>query len=92
MKMEEMATRITRLELRQEVLTALVHTLLPAIPPSSKPAVLERFGQYCVAAESKVFSEDWEPLQADLMSAALEEAHNSVRRALAESDATPQNG
>lgn len=88
MTQDEIETRITRLEIRQNVLTALVHTLLPGIPPASRPVVLAQFQQYCQQTEAAVFSQDWPPLEADLMTAALEEMHTSLQQALQMIDAS----
>lgn len=90
MTQDELETRITRLEIRQNVLTALVHTLLPGIPRASRAVVLEQFQQYCSKTEAAVFSQDWPPLEADLMNAALEEMSTSLRTAIRLIDASEQ--
>jgi hypothetical protein len=86
---EEMETRITRLELRVDVLTATVHTMLPAIPQTSRASVLESFLQYHLAVERKMLAEDWPSREFDLMSAALEEAHSTRAQTLQMSDDQP---
>ena len=90
MTQDELVTRITRLELRQNVLTALVHTLLPGIPRDSRAVVMAQFQQYCSNTEAAVFSQDWPPLEAGLMTAALEEMHTSLQTALRLIDASEQ--
>lgn len=86
MNMEEIAARITRLELRADVLTATVHTLLPAIPQTSHASVLERFGKYYLATERRMFSEDWPSQEFDMMRAALDEMQKTLTQALELSD------
>lgn len=86
MNMEEIEARITRLELRADVLMATVHTLLPAIPQTSHASVLERFGQYYLETERTMFAEDWPSQEFDMMQAALEEMHEALKQALQLSD------
>lgn len=90
MTQDELETRITRLEIRGNVLTALVHTLLPGMPRASRALVLQQFQQYCQHTEAAVFSQDWPPLEADLMTAALQETHTSLKQALQMIDASEQ--
>ena len=79
---DEMETRITRLETQLVSTQALLHCLLPAIPPERRHLVLDQFRQWCCATEAKVFQDDPDPQTADWQLAQIAAMYQALEGAL----------
>lgn len=79
---DEIETRIQRLETQQTVQAALIHCLLPAIPPASRHLVLQQFAQYCRATEDQVRQDAPAPHVAQFQLSLLAQTYTSLQGAL----------
>lgn len=79
---DEMETRIERLETRVTALTALVHCIVPAIPPASRERLLQQFRQYCGSTESQIHQDDLPAHVSDFHLGLLAEMYTSLQGAI----------
>ena len=82
MTKDEIETRIERLETRQTVQAALIHCLLPAIPPTSRHLVLQQFAQYCRATEDDLRQANAPEHLAHFQLSLLRQTYTSLQGAL----------